>query len=262
MAKSKEGGSMSRLIILFATFVAILTSVSGQQKSKPTQTPQPAKVAASAEPALPRGNDLKEGASQSEKAAKVFGEIMSTPDKGIPGDLLNKAECVAVFPSVIKAGFIVGGKAGRGVASCRTSAGWSAPAFLEIKGGSFGLQVGGQATDVVLLFMNTSGLKKLVGNKIELGADASIAAGPVGREAAASTDASMSAEILSYSRSKGLFAGISLKGSVVSAEKSDMEGTYGKGVTALQVLEVNNTRAPAEVQVFPNKLREYSTRTA
>lgn len=215
-----------------------------------------------AEPPLPRGTDLKEGTSQAEKAAKVFGEIMGTPDKGIPTDLLNKAECVAVFPTVVKAGFIVGGKAGRGVASCRTPSGWSAPAFLEIKGGSFGLQVGGQATDVVLLFMNTDGLKKLVNNKVELGADASIAAGPVGREAAASTDVSMSAEILSYSRSKGLFAGISLKGSVVSADKSDMEDTYGKGVTAVQVLAAGNGRAPAEVQVFANKLGEFSSRTA
>jgi len=196
------------------------------------------------------------------KAAKVFGEIMGTPDKGIPTDLLNKAECVAVFPSVIKAGFIVGGKAGRGVASCRTKAGWSAPAFLEIKGGSVGLQVGGQSTDIVLLFMNTTGLKKLVESKVGLGADASVAAGPVGREAAASTDASMSAEILSYSRSKGLFAGISLKGSVVSAEKSDMEDTYGESVNALQVLEASNLRAPVEVQVFPNTLGQYSTRKA
>jgi SH3 domain-containing YSC84-like protein 1 len=253
---------MSRLMILMATTVAVLAVVSGQEKTKPTQRPQPAKVSSSAEPALPRGNDLKEGASQAEKAAKVFGEIMSTPDKGIPGDLLNKAECVAVFPSVIKAGFIVGGKVGRGVASCRTASGWSAPAFLEIKGGSIGLQAGGSSTELVLLFMNTNGLKKLVNNKVELGADASIAAGPVGREAAASTDASMSAEILSYSRSKGLFAGISLKGSVVSAEKSDMEGTYGRGMTALQVLQASNTRAPAEVQVFANKLGEYSTRTA
>lgn len=256
---------MSRLI-LAATIVIVIvagfTSVNGQQKAKPTQTPQAAKVGASAEPALPRGDDLKEGASQAQKAAKVFGEIMGTPDKGIPSDLLNKAECVAVFPSVVKAGFIVGGKAGRGVASCRTASGWSAPAFLEIKGGSVGLQIGGSATDLVLLFMNTTGLKKLVSNKVELGADASVAAGPVGREAAASTDASMSAEILSYSRSKGLFAGISLKGSVVSAEKSDMEGTYGKGITAMQVLEASNTRAPAEVQVFANKLSEYSTRTA
>ena len=252
---------MNRLIVLFVTMVAVIATVSGQKKPKPKPTPQPA-AAATAEAPLPRGNDLKDGTEQAQKAAKVFGEIMGTPDKGIPTDLLNKAECVAVFPTVVKVGFIVGGKAGRGVASCRTPSGWSAPAFLEIKGGSFGLQIGGQATDVVLLFMNTNGLKKLVNNKVELGADASIAAGPVGREAAASTDASMSAEILSYSRSKGLFAGISLKGSVISAEKSDMEGTYGKGVTALQVLAAGNSRAPSEVQVFGTKLGEFSTRTA
>jgi lipid-binding SYLF domain-containing protein len=238
-----------------------LVTATGQKKPQPKPSPQPA-ASTTAEAPLPRGNDLKNGTEQAQKAAKVFGEIMGTPDKGIPTDLLNKAECVAVFPTVVKVGFIVGGKAGRGVASCRTPSGWSAPAFLEIKGGSFGLQIGGQATDVVLLFMNTNGLKKLVNNKVELGADASIAAGPVGREAAASTDASMSAEILSYSRSKGLFAGISLKGSVVSAEKSDMEGTYGKSVTALQVLAAGNSRAPAEVKVFANKLSEFSTRTA
>jgi lipid-binding SYLF domain-containing protein len=174
----------------------------------------------------------------------------------------QQGECVAVFPNVIKAGFIVGGKAGRGVASCRTKTGWSAPAFLEIKGGSIGLQAGGSSTDVVLLFMNTEGMRKLVANKVELGADASIAAGPVGREAAASTDASMSAEILSYSRSKGLFAGISLKGSVVSAEKSDMEDTYGDTITAQQVVEASNTRAPAEVQGFASKLGQYSARKA
>jgi len=252
---------MNRLIILFVTMSLVLVTATGQKKPQPKPSPQPA-ASTTAEAPLPRGNDLKNGTEQAQKAAKVFGEIMGTPDKGIPTDLLNKAECVAVFPTVVKVGFIVGGKAGRGVASCRTPSGWSAPAFLEIKGGSFGLQIGGQATDVVLLFMNTNGLKKLVNNKVELGADASIAAGPVGREAAASTDASMSAEILSYSRSKGLFAGISLKGSVVSAEKSDMEGTYGKSVTALQVLAAGNSRAPAEVQVFANKLSEFSRRTA
>ena len=217
---------------------------------------------ASAPAAAQEKKDLTDEVSQSDKAARVFKEIMDAPDKGIPQALLDKAECVAVFPTVVKAGFIVGGKAGRGVASCRTPSGWSAPAFLEIKGGSFGLQIGAEATDVVLLFMNTNGLKKLVNNKVELGADASIAAGPVGREAAASTDASMSAEILSYSRSKGLFAGISLKGSVISPEKSDMEDTYGKGVSVLDVLAAGNRRAPAEVQVFPNKLGEYSKRTA
>ena len=254
---------MSRLLVLFITMVAVVAVAAGQKNPKPKPTPQTAMgTQASAAAPLPRGSDLKEGTEQAQKAAKVFGEIMGTPDKGIPTDLLNKAECVAVFPTVVKVGFIVGGKAGRGVASCRTPSGWSAPAFLEIKGGSFGLQIGGEATDVVLLFMNTNGLKKLVSNKVELGADASIAAGPVGREAAASTDASMNAEILSYSRSKGLFAGISLKGSVVSAEKSDMQDTYGKTVTALQVLAAANSRAPAEVQVFAQKLGEYSKRTA
>ena len=254
---------MSRIIFLVVMVIAILAVADAQTKPKPKPKPAtPTATTVAAEPPLPRGSDMKEGASQAEKAAKVFGEIMATPDKGIPTDLLNKAECVAVFPGVIKAGFIVGGKAGRGVASCRTRSGWSAPAFLEIKGGSVGLQIGGSETQLVLLFMNTTGLKKLVSNKVELGADASVAAGPVGREAAASTDASMSAEILSYSRSKGLFAGISLKGSVVSAEKSDMEDTYGKSVTALQVLAASNSRAPNEVQVFANKLGEFSSRTA
>src|SRR5215510_11085516 len=256
---------MNRSIVNVFVTICCLAAFGGttnaQKQPKPKATPMPA-ASQTAATSLPRGKNLKEGTSQSEKAAKVFTEIMGTPDKGIPKDLLDKAECVAVFPSVIKAGFIVGAKAGRGVASCRTSSGWSAPAFLEIKGGSIGLQVGGSATDLVLLFMNTDGLKKLVNNKVELGADASVAAGPVGREAAASTDASMNAEILSYSRSKGLFAGISLKGSVISAEKSDMEGTYGKGVTVLQVLEAGNSRAPAEVQVFAQKLGEFSARKA
>src|SRR5262245_3804948 len=252
--------SIMNLFVTICCVAALFVMTNAQRK--PKTTPTATQVANPATTTLPRGKDLKEGTSQSEKAAKVFAEIMGKPDAGIPKDLLDKAECIAVFPTVIKAGFIVGGKVGRGVASCRTSSGWSAPAFLEIKGGSIGLQVGGSATDLVLLFMNTDGLKKLVNNKVELGADASVAAGPVGREAAASTDASMNAEILSYSRSKGLFAGISLKGSVVSAEKSDMEDTYGKGVTALQVLAASNSRAPNEVQVFANKLGEFSSRKA
>jgi lipid-binding SYLF domain-containing protein len=250
------------LFIAMACVTSIALGAVAQTKKKPKQTSAQGTKVAAPEPPLPRGTKMKEGAEQTTKAAQVFGEIMGTPDKGIPKDLLNKAECIAVFPNVIKAGFIVGGKAGRGVASCRTKTGWSAPAFLEIKGGSVGLQIGGSSTDLVLLFMNTEGLKKLVSSKVELGADASVAAGPVGREAAASTDASMSAEILSYSRSKGLFAGLSLKGSVVSAEKSDMEDTYGDSVTAMQVLEASNTRAPAEVQGFATKLSQYSARKA
>jgi SH3 domain-containing YSC84-like protein 1 len=254
-------GSRANFVLcacLLLSFAVIGNSQTNKSKSQPKNV---SSTTATAEQPLPRGKKLKEGSSQAEKSAKVFGEIMGTPDKGIPTDLLNKAECVAVFPSVIKGGFIVGAKAGRGVASCRTSAGWSAPAFFELKGGSVGLQVGGSATDLVLLFMNTEGLKKLINSKVELGGDASVAAGPVGREASAATDASMNAEILSYSRAKGLFAGVSLKGTVISPEKSDMEGTYGSGVTALQVLETSNTRAPSEVQVFPNKLGQFSSRT-
>ena len=238
------------LVAAICCQLAIVVPSSAQRKPKPP-----------AEAALPRGTDLTEGAHQAEKAAEVFGEIMGS-DNGISTDFLNKAECVAVFPSVIKAGFILGGKAGRGVATCRTKSGWSAPAFLEIKGGSVGFQVGAQATDLILLFMNKNGLKKLVNNKLELGADASIAAGPVGREAAASTDASMNAEILSYSRSRGAFLGVSLKGSVVSPDKSDMEDTYGKGVTSMRVLTSGKDSAPSEVQAFPNKLGQYSSRKA
>src|SRR6185369_584529 len=153
----KEGvmhRSLIFLVVAICCQAAIVVPSNAQRKPKPAAK-QPT------EAALPRGSDLTEGASQAKKAAEVFGEIMGS-ENGISPDFLNKAECVAMFPSVIKAGFILGGKAGRGVASCRTQSGWSAPAFLEIKGGSIGLQAGGSSTDVVLLFMNTEGLKKLV----------------------------------------------------------------------------------------------------
>ena len=142
------------------------------------------------------------------QAARVFKEIMDAPDKGVPQWLLDKAECVAVFPNVLKAGFGVGGRGGRGVASCRTSSGWSGPAYFNLGGGSIGLQIGAQSTDFVLLFMNTEGMKSLLSDGFELGADASATAGPVGRQAGASTDAKFTSQILSYSRSKGLFAGL------------------------------------------------------
>ena len=207
-----------------------------------------------------KGPNTKEGAEQASKSAKVLSEIMATPEKGIPRDLLDKAECVLVFPKVVKGGFIVGAQGGRGVASCRIASGWSAPAFFEIKGGSVGLQIGGQATDFVLLIMNESGMKSLLSDKFELGGEGSVAAGPVGRTASASTDVKMDAEILSYSRSKGLFGGVSLKGSVISPEKSDMEGTYGKNTKAQTILAADKSRAPQEVQVFPNALAQYSSR--
>ena len=206
--------------------------------------------------------NLEDEVSQSEKAARVFGEIMATPDRGIPKDLLERAECVAVFPSVIKAGFIVGGRGGRGVASCRTTRGWSAPAFFTLGGGSVGFQIGAQATDFVMLFMNKGGLDSLLSDEFTLGGDASVAAGPVGRQAGASTDLKLNAQILSYSRSKGLFAGLELKGVVIKPDKDDMRDVYGDGVTAKEVLKDNKVTAPVAVQAFPTALGRYSSRNA
>ena len=205
---------------------------------------------------------IEDEAEQSSKAAKVLREIMGTPDKEIPEDLLARAECVAVFPSVIKAGFIVGGRGGRGVASCRTGAGWSAPAYFNLGGGSFGLQIGAEATDFVLLFMNSEGLDSLLSNKFTLGADASVAAGPVGRAAGADTDAAMRAQILSYSRSRGLFAGLELKGVVITPDEGDMRDVYGDEITAKAVLKEGKVAAPAPVREFPETLNRYSARRA
>jgi len=211
--------------------------------------------------ALAQGR-LKDEKNQSQKAAEVFKEIMDIPDKEIPREILDKAECVAVFPQVIKAGFIVGGRGGRGVASCRTTNGWSAPAYFNLGGGSFGLQIGAQATDFVLLFMNKGGMQSLLSNDFTLGADASVAAGPVGRQAGASTDLKMDAQILSYSRSKGLFAGLELKGVVIKPDKDDMRDVYGRGISAREVLQDGKVNAPAAVNAFPNTLERYSARKA
>jgi len=206
--------------------------------------------------------DIKDEISQSEKAASVFREIMGTPDKGIPRELLENAECVAVFPSVLKAGFVFGGRGGRGVASCRTANGWSAPAYFNLGGGSFGLQIGAQSTDFIMLFMNKEGLNSLLSDQFTLGADASVAAGPVGRQAGASTDLKLNAQILSYSRSKGLFAGLELKGVVIKPDKDDMRDVYGEGVTAKEVLKENKVTAPIAVRAFPITLGRFSSRIA
>ncbi|MGE0885865.1 MAG: lipid-binding SYLF domain-containing protein [Blastocatellales bacterium] len=202
--------------------------------------------------------DKADAIKQSGKAATVFKEIMAAPDKSVPADVLDKAVCVAVFPQVIKAGFIVGGRGGRGVASCRTKTGWSAPAFFDLKGGSVGLQIGAQATDFVLLFMNDGGMNSLLKSKFEMGGDASVAAGPVGRQAGASTDLKLDAQILSYSRSKGLFAGLELKGAVISLDESDMKAVYGE-TSAENVLR-GKKATPTEVAAFPTTLSRYSKR--
>ena len=179
------------LLVLAMAGTAMAQGSKSKTKSKTTKTAN-----TPVEPPI-RGPNTKDGAAQASKSAKVLREVMGTPDKGIPQDLLAKAECVAVFPQVVKAGFILGGQGGRGVASCRTPSGWSAPAYFELKGGSVGFQVGAQSTDFVLLFMNESGLMSLLSDRFELGGEASIAAGPVGRTSTASTDIKMDAQILS-----------------------------------------------------------------
>lgn len=196
-------------------------------------------------------------------AAKVFNEIMSTPDKAIPRELLNKAEAIAVFPGVVKAAFIFGGRGGQGVISRRTSTGWSAPAFFNVGGGSFGAQIGAQQTDYVLLIMNEEGLKGLQEDKFEIGGEASVAAGPVGRNAAASTNATLDAAILSYSRTKGLFIGASLNGAVINPDNDLNEAVYG-GKKANEVLAANASMKmmPPGVRIFPQTLSRYSARRA
>jgi len=200
---------------------------------------------------------IKDQVEQSQKASTVFTEIMNTPDKGIPTDLLGKAKCVAVFPNVLKAGFVVGGRGGRGVASCRTASGWSAPAYFNLGGGSIGLQIGVQSTDFVLLVMNDKGMNSLLGDKFTVGGDASAAAGPVGRQAGAATDAKLNAEILSYSRSKGLFAGLELQGAVISPDKDDNKEVYGAS-SAKDILN-GAVKTPASVKSFPDTLTRFST---
>src|ERR1700681_3711305 len=172
-----------------------------------------------------------------EAAGTILDEIQAAPDKGIPEEVLGSAECVAVVPSLLNGGFVFGGRYGKGVASCRTEKGWSAPAFFTIGGGSFGLQIGGQATDLVMLIMNKNGMDHLLSSQFKLGADASAAAGPVGRHAAADTDWKMRAQVLTYSRSRGLFAGLELAGAVIKQDQSSTREFYGHAVpfkTSLQ----------------------------
>jgi lipid-binding SYLF domain-containing protein len=191
-----------------------------------------------------------------DSAGTVLNEIMSAPDSGIPEEIFNSAQCVAVVPSLLKAGLGIGGAYGKGVASCRTEKGWSAPAFFTIKGGSFGLQIGGEAVDLVMVVMNEGGMKALLKSKFELGVDASAAAGPVGRHASGVTDWKMRAEILTYSRARGAFAGLTLKGSVVTQGKDDTRAFYGRMVPFRTILNGNVT-APSDSERFLTALTKY-----
>jgi lipid-binding SYLF domain-containing protein len=184
-----------------------------------------------------QASDRDDDVARTQKAAQVFKEIMNTPDQGIPHDLLDRAKCIAIIPGDKKFAFIFGGNYGRGVATCRTAHGWSAPMFIALEGGSVGYQIGGSSTDIVMLFMNSHALHSLLSDKFKLGADASVAAGPVGRNASAATDLKLNAEILSYSRTKGVFAGVSLNGAVVRADKSGDEAMYGQAVNRHQIMD-------------------------
>lgn len=213
---------------------------------------------------LTLGAGLVFGASDAPKrldaAADVMTEMMAAPDKGIPLDLLEKAQCIVIVPGLKKGAFIVGGKYGKGFMECRkASAGWSAPASIRIEGGSFGLQIGGSATDVVLLVMNQGGVKKLLSSKFTLGADATAAIGPVGRDSSAATDAQMHAEILTYSRARGAFAGLSLEGATLRPDDDWNKELYGKPMTNQDIV-MGDVRPPDAAKTLQSVLNKYSSR--
>ena len=194
-------------------------------------------------------------------SADVLNEIQSAPDSGVPQEILSHAECVAVVPSMLKGGFIVGAKYGRGVASCRTAKGWSAPAFFLVEGGSFGFQIGGQAVDLVMLIMNNDGMQRLLTSQFTLGADASVAAGPVGRHAEGNTDWTMRAQVLTYSRARGVFAGAALNGAVMKQDKDSTREFYGHMVTFKAAL-TGQVEPPAPTNPFLSSLAKWAQEAA
>lgn len=222
---------MKRLLLFVSIFVIGVTSLFPQEKER----------------------------KRLESAAEVFKEIMNTPDKSIPTDLLARSSCVAVIPSMLKGGFIVGGRYGKGAVTCRQGNGaWGAPSMIILTGGSFGLQIGGAAVDVVMLFVGKNGVNSLLKSKFTLGGDASAAAGPVGRAGTAETDAYMKSKILSYSRSQGIFAGLELKGAVLQQDDGANRALYGKDISARTLLVEGKGSMPAEAQPLIRLLDKYS----
>ena len=202
-------------------------------------------------------SQTSKAALRAQAAADVLDEIQGAPDKGIPQEVLGSAECVAVVPSLLKGGFIVGGRFGRGLASCRTPKGWSAPAFFAVKGGSVGFQIGGQAVDLVMLIMNNDGMQHLLSSQFSLGADASVAAGPVGRHAEGNTDWKMRAQVLTYSRARGIFAGVSLAGAVINQDKDSTRDFYGRMVPFKTSLK-GEVDPPAAANTFLTALAKWA----
>jgi lipid-binding SYLF domain-containing protein len=190
-------------------------------------------------------------------ASTVLNQIMSAPDRAIPDSIMAGAKCIAIMPSMLKASFIVGANYGKGVATCRTEHGWSAPAFFKLTGGSFGFQAGGQASDLVLIIRTDDGMQHLLQSKFKLGADASAAAGPVGRDAQASTDLTLRAQVLTYSRSRGLFLGVSLAGGVINQDEADTQAFYGKNWTYYSVLN-GQVPPPQDAEVLLKAVEKYA----
>ena len=197
---------------------------------------------------------LESSTDRLDNAGRVLQEIMAAPDSGIPEEVLEHAKCVAVVPNMIKGGFVFGGQNGRGVATCRTAKGWSAPAFFVITGGSWGLQIGVEGVDLVMIIQNEKGMQRLLASKFQLGADASAAAGPVGRHASAETNWKLETEILTYSRAKGAFAGLTVNGAAVRRDDDAMRAIYGRNVTTRSVL-LGKVAVPAVAKSFVKAVR-------
>ncbi|MGE5052733.1 MAG: YSC84-related protein [Acidobacteriota bacterium] len=203
-------------------------------------------------------DEPSEQVKRMDASAAVLDEIMGTPDKGIPQELLDSAKCVAVIPSMVKIGFVFGGRHGRGLATCRTKSGWSAPAPFTVTGGSWGLQIGGEAVDVVMLIMNDNGMEKMLSSKFKIGADASAAAGPVGRHVAGETDWKMRAEVLTYSRARGAFAGVTVNGASITQDKDGTRILYGRMIPSAQILK-GQVKAPEGSHKFLATVKKYGT---
>src|SRR5271168_3944716 len=201
------------------------------------------------------GSDREDTVERMQKSVDVLQSIMSTPDKGIPEEVLSGAKCIVIVPNLIKGGFIFGAKHGRGVASCRTADGWSAPAFVSVGGGSWGLQIGVEGVDLIMLVMNDRGLQHLLSSKFEMTGEGSVAAGPVGRHASAGTDWKMNTEMLTYSRSKGIFAGLTLEGAVVEQDNDSTHAIYGKRMLFRSILS-GKAATPRSADAFLKAVSE------
>ena len=245
------------VLVCLMTTVVFAQTQDAKDNSKAAGSTQAAGTVPDRAQEAQEAKDNSKAIDRVEAAGTVLDEIQAAPDNRVPEEVLASAECVAVVPSLIKGGFIFGARYGRGVATCRTEKGWSAPAFFTIGGGSFGLQIGGQAVDLVMLIMNKNGMDRLLSSQFKLGADASAAAGPVGRHASADTDWKMRAEVLTYSRARGLFAGLELAGAVIKQDKDSTRDFYGRMVPFKTSLR-GNIEAPQSAYPFLSTVAKWA----